>query len=307
MSAGHLHLMNLDPEQVRTTVRFLEAYANTALDELELILAEETARTGKERSLVLADDPAFVIAADAATTLREAGQWMLYLDSARAKSLLARSGLLFHEMRQSFGTYLMVVSGEGQGERLSVAVSVALADVGRVGDGGELAWPALRHPQQQAYLVLAAAAGGSDNAVDERLPAIIENSMHRNGVVPVGALGTPIRRFWDVASHLAIRGAGAAAAIAEHLAFMCRRYEECMGLAQVNRHLWEHGASSVDVGDIDIAGIAAITARQFSGDALLYELSETGVSAERNPIGIAPVEAGLAMAEPWRDESVRGD
>ena len=29
-----------------------------------------------------------------------------------------------------------------------------------------------------------------------------------------------------------------------------------------------------------------------------------GVSAEVNPIGIAPVEAGLAMAEPWRDESV---
>jgi len=297
--------MELDPEQVHTTVRFLEAYANTALDELESVLAEGSARTGAKRTAALADDPAFGIAADAATALREAGQWMLYLDAARARSLLARSGLLFHEMRQSFGTYLVVVSGEDQDERLSRDVSRALDEVKRLSEGSELGWPALRHPQQQAYLVLAAAGGGTNRAVEDRLPGIIENSMHRNGVVPVGALGIPIRRFWDVAGHLVGKGTGAAAAIAEHLAFMCRRYEESMGLAQVNRRLWDHAASPVDVGDIDIAGIAALAARQFGGEALLHGLGEAGVSAEGNPIGIAPVDAGLAMAEPWRDEPVR--
>jgi hypothetical protein len=304
VAVRHLRQMELDPEQVRTTVRFLEAYANTALDELESVLAEQIDRTGAERSVVLVNDPAFSIAADAATALREAGQWMLYLNPGRARSLLARSGRLFHEMRQSFGTYLVVVSGEGEDERLSQTVSRALDDLGRLGDGSELEWPPLRHPQQQAYLVLAAAGERSDHALDNQLPVIIERSMHRNGVVPVGALGTPIRRFWDIASHLAGGSVGAAAAISAHLAVMCRRYEECMGLAQVNRRLWGSGASPVDVGDIDIAGIAALAARRFGGEALLHGLREAGVSAEENPIGIAPVDAGLAMAEPWRDESV---
>jgi len=125
--------------------------------------------------------------------------------------------------------------------------------------------------------------------------------MHRIGVVPVGALGTPIRRSWDFANHLAGESAGAAAAISAHL---CRRYEECMGLAQVNRPLWGNGASPFDVGDIDIGGIAALAARRFGGEALLNGLREGDVSAEENPIGIDPVDAGLAIAEPWRDESV---
>lgn len=296
--------MELDPEQVRTTVRFLEAYAYTALDELESVIAEERGRTGADRSVVLVNEPAFSIAADAATAFREAAQWMLYLNAGRARSLLARSGNLFHEMGHSFGTYLTVVSGVGRDEQVSGAIFRALDDLEHLGDRSELTWPALRHPQQQAYLVVAAASSGPIDHVDDQLQAILTNSMHRNGVAPVGALGTPIKRFWDIASHLTSRSMGAAAAIAKHLAVMCRRYEECMELAQVNKRLWDHGAAPVDVGDIDIAGISALTARRFGGAALIDGLAEVSISTQRNPIGIAPVEAGLAIAEPWRDEQI---
>ena len=294
--------MALSPERVRSTVRFLEAYANTALSELDSALGNTDEEVGTDRRSSLAEDPAFSIAADAATALREAGQWMLYLDSTRAQYFLARSGHLFHDIGQAFGTYLVVVSGEWNHDPPYQVFSQALEAVSRRSAGAEddeVVWPSLRHPQQQAYLLL---AGGGSAAISREfgvsLTQIMETSIHREGVTPVGALGTPIRQLWNVARHLVRAGPGALPAIARHLAGMCQRYAETMELAQVNSYLWRHGAAPVDVGDIDIAGIATLTARRFGGEPLLQALEQTGLSSERSPIALAPVEAGLALADP---------
>lgn len=285
------------------TIRFLEAYANTGYGELESLLREAGASTGVERRAALSEDPAFSVAADTATALREAAQWMMYLNAERARTLMTRAGDLFRELRQPFGLYLNAVSGREQ-DSLFDDASEALRSLQPDGDR-EPAWPALRQPQQQAYLVLALAGSPAMNdRLEGRLSAMITNSVHNDGVVPVGALGTPIRRFWRIAAHLVERSDGAARAIAQHLAAMCEHYAESMASAQVNQELWRHGAAPVDVADIDIAGMAALTAREFSADALLGGLAEAGLSPERSSIALAPIEAGLALAEPWRDEPV---
>jgi hypothetical protein len=71
-----------------------------------------------------------------------------------------------------------------------------------------------------------------------------------------------------------------------------------MSLAQVNAHLWRHVARPVDVGDIDVAGVAALAARRFGQDTLMRGVQEAGVSAERDPIAMAPIEAGATIAQP---------
>jgi hypothetical protein len=178
----------------------------------------------------------------------------------------------------------------------------AVAGLQRGDEPAGTRWPALRYPQQQAYLMLAATGGESVGQLAETVSAVLDASPHATGVVPVGALGTPIRRLWDVAAHLLARQPGSPEVIAGHLAGMAFRYAEAMSLAQVNTHLWRHAAAPVDVGDIDVAGVAALAAHRFGADTLLGSVRQAGVSAERDPIAMAPIEAGAAMAQPWHEE-----
>ena len=293
--------MNLEPERVITVARFLEAYARTALVELEG-LGVKTDTVSLDQAPPEASS-AFITAADAASALREAGQWMLYLDTDRSRQLLAWSGRLFHSMGYAFGTYLLVVAGDWAEDPPFSVFGGSLAGFNTNRNNHEPP-AALQHPQQQVYLLLA--SGGSAPIAREfrsRLAGILETSMHREGVTPVGALGTPIRRLWGVARHLVLAEPDAPVRIAQHLAAMCERYDETMKLAQTNTYLWRHGAAPVDVGDIDIAGIAAVAARRFSGDAMLQAFEELDSHARLSPVAFATVEAGIALSEPWRTDS----
>jgi hypothetical protein len=152
---------------------------------------------------------------------------------------------------------------------------------------------ALRHPQQQAYLLLAGA--GSPTAA-EAFPDLLRNVMYqspnRDGVLPVGSLGTPVRRFWAIAQALASGDSYEVNTIGRHLAAMANSYAETMSLAQVNRYVWANAAAPVDVGDLDIAGIAALSARRYGAKPLLESMANSFV----NEIGMAPVRAGIDLA-----------
>jgi hypothetical protein len=229
----------------------------------------------------------------------------VYSETARARSALYRAGQLFLELRQPFGAYLMEISANGRGEPPYRDMLRAVAGTQRDDGSGEgigVGWPTLRHPQQQAYLMLAVTGSESAGQFAETAAAILDASPHAMGVVPVGALGTPIRRLWGIAAHLLSRRPGSPQVVADHLASMAQRYAETMSLAQVNTHLWQHAAAPVDVGDIDIAGIAALAAHRFGADTLLHSVHEAGVSAERHPIAMAPIEAGIDMAQPWSED-----
>lgn len=77
----------------------------------------------------------------------------------------------------------------------------------------------------------------------------------------------------------------------DHLLAMARRYEETMTLARVNRYLWQNAATAVDVGDVDISGIAAFAVRRFGEEAVSASAQEFRLG----PVGRAPIEVGVEL------------
>lgn len=287
MSAEQLQAMGLDPAQVLREIRFLEAYSTTTQAEL-------TELTSQSSTESLQEDPAFTVAADLATALRERGQWLLFFDQERAQQSLLAAGRLFGRLGQPFGYFLQVIADESDLPLRRLAEGLEYVnDIGEASSAVEL-WP-LAHPQQQAYLLLAAA--GSDEAREVfggLLASILESSPHTRGVAPVGALGTPIRFLWDTARHLYRAEPKSVDVVASHLAVMGDRYIEAMELARVNQFLWRHGAAPVDVGDIDLAGITALAARRFGWKQTVAALESSG-GQRSNPLKIPPVRLGLAI------------
>ncbi|WP_433003277.1 hypothetical protein [Kribbella sp. CA-294648] len=303
MAARVLQEMGLDDKQVASAAGFLELYAETTVAELEALPLIEPDSTAIDAGPPLAKDPAFTLAADAASAFREAAQWMLYLDPAHAGQLLARSGYLFHSMGLPYGMYLLVVAGNWIDDPPFDAFAQAIKNVRQTVEGNRIgdASPFLQYPQQQAYLLLA--SGGSPLIGGEfrrDLTAILESSPHRDGTVAVGAMGTPIRRLWDIALHLVMAGDDAHGQIRLHFTAMCGRYAETMALAQSNQYLWEGAAAPVDVGDMDLTGIAALTARRLGTETLYEIIQELQELPEFGPIAVAPLRAGLALVDPAR-------
>jgi hypothetical protein len=287
MSEMHLEEMGLDVERVVAAVDFLSGYAEFAVAELEPDDAFEAMSSEESR---------WTSMTDAATAFREAAQWALFLDPFRARALLDRSGDLFHTLGQPFGAYLKVLSGSWFYDPPYAEFAQQLEDLARLTrpTDAELEAPIpvpLSHPQQQAYLMLAATA--SPSVGDEfhlLLQEMADESPHRWGVVPVGALGAPIRWFWHVAKLLLEPSRSTASEVAAQLGALTRRYTESIELASANEYCWRNAAAPVDVGDIDIIGIAVIASRRFGFEELFNALGD------RLEIGPYPERAVLEVA-----------
>ena len=310
MSERHLRDMGLAVDQARTAASFLEAYGNTAERELRNARGPMLPEDADAWDLRLPQGAyPYSVAADAGSAFREAAQWWLYTDPIRARAALSRAGRLFHSIGQPFGLYLLVVADDADGEVLDDSLRPAVLALGArpSPDDQSAFWePALQYPQQQTYVLLAGCARiDALDDVNRQVVETLESSQNRDGATPIGSLGTPIWRLWDVAQHLHRRGADAPRSIARHLAAMCRQYEETMTLATANSYLWQNGAAPVDVGDIDIAGIAAITARIFGSEVLEAAVREF-IEPYRDDLvrddsqgrlALAPFEAGLEFAQ----------
>lgn len=288
-----LEELGLDPEQVQRQIRFLDAYVAMAEAELREVLSR-----AKQQSLQA--DPAFTVASDLATALRERGQWMLFFDHNHARKSLFQAGELFGRLGQPFGYFLQVVADAFRTDLPVRQIGDSLLYVSKgfgESDSAGNMWP-LAHPQQQAYMVLAAA--GSEPAREEfgrLLESVLDSSPNARGVAPVGALGTPIRHLWNTARHLYRAELRSVTVVASRLAAMADRYAEAMELARVNRYLWQHGAAPVDVGDIDLTGITALAVRRFGWQDTVAALERS--SGERSrPLQMSPVRLGLEMESP---------
>jgi hypothetical protein len=165
MATHHLEQMGLDVQQVQVTTDFLEAYANTTIRELKEYEAPD--RPAPER-FPSSEDRRWILRADAASALREAAQWAMFFDRARARQLLVTSASYFLEDDHAFGLFLMTAMGERpslgtfrQGiDRLAVLHGARPP----FGEPGAIP-PALQHPRQQAYLLLA--CGGTARVAEE--------------------------------------------------------------------------------------------------------------------------------------------
>jgi hypothetical protein len=122
--------------------------------------------------------------------------------------------------------------------------------------------PGLRHPQQQAYLLLALAAERElpSRARDDLL-AVCGNAGRQHEGHAIGALGLPLWRYWR-AAELLLRGELSTLA-AEVLVPLDHRYTDVTRGARSNSYLWDNAASPVDVVDLEIVGLVALAVRRF--------------------------------------------
>jgi hypothetical protein len=285
--------MGIDVAHAAASVDFLEAYAKSCIDEAEAM---------RNRDEPLDRDREWTVLMDAATALRDAGQWAACIAPGRARILLDRSGALFARLNQPYGGFLRVAAGPWFEQPRVDVFGEWLRDVERLqGSLDDLqnqpVLDALRHPQQQAYLLLAAV--GSPQVRQEFgvfLSQMVRESAHRRGVVPVGALGIPIRRLWRVSAALLGEAENPPDAVAEEIAGLARRYAESMELAAANEFTWRNAGAPVDVGDIDIFGIASLASRAF-GHAPMQETLERRMRGEPRTAH-SQVEMAMEFATP---------
>lgn len=261
MTERHLESMHIDPTIARNAVDILEAYATACLDELRPPLGGPTPDKARPDDDEQWDEASWGVAADAASAFREAGQWALLTDSPRGVHLLGRAADLFVQLQHAFGFFLKVAVGYWWVDPphvLGQHVPYLLGDSAKTP-------PVLRHPQQQAYLLLAAV--GSEPVAyryNRLLYDVATTSPHRRGVTPVGALGTPIHRYWAIAEAMCDGdGAQPRAVAANHLEAMARQHQEVIELAAKNDFLWSHASAPVDVVDIDLICLLVLGMRSF--------------------------------------------
>jgi hypothetical protein len=267
MSEAHLPTLGLSLKRVESRVGFLESYARSCL---------------RQRPEPEDGQDDWNLTVEAASHLCEAGQWAMLVDARKALALWREAADLYYALRFGFGYYLSMVVGVNPVGQYSANVAtdlraaVRMLGRGRITDEppdddkrlvAPVPFDPMRHPQQQAYLVLAAArelAVYGDPSLRQDLLPLLDNSPHRVGVAPVGSLGMPIRTLWN-AARLFATGDGATE-LPPLLSAMSVRYEQSMQLAMANQYLWNHGAAPVDVGNVDIATLTIAAYRTYRED-----------------------------------------
>jgi hypothetical protein len=309
MARRDLEELNLDLGRVRSRTDFLESYANTTGRELENLLQTEAPPAASEGSTEGREEN-WILTMEAASVLREAASWAVYFDVDRAIMLLNRSGSLYQSVEMAFGSFLLTVAGVPPLDELSSDIGLLARLHGQANAAGPATIPdSLYHPQQQAYLLLACAgmadkdtgyrrfqAAGESSRYRQTLHAIAAGSPIRQGVLPFGSLGIPVRVPWDIGVHLLQESDPESLdVVARYLALLCRRYAETMELATVNDYLWSHAAAPVEVGDIEIIGIAALAAAHFGSEEITASIARLGVRTE--DISFIPLRLGSEILE----------
>jgi hypothetical protein len=296
MGLKHLEYLRLDADQIKKRVRFLLAYARLCLEDFQAMSRSDDRRTGS-------DQVAWNARADAASSLAEAAQLTTFYDARLAVELFDAAGRHFVELGHPYGFYLRAVANRWNPQEHFDLFATGIRNIEALYgshpiDANREPIPRPWHaPQQQLYFLLAVA--GSPvirREFGSRLGEFARSSPNRRGVAPIGALGTAMYRLWDIATHLLVEPESPTAAIVvtDHLAAMSRTYVEHVGLAMVNEYMWFHAASPVNVGDIDILGIAALASRTLSTTMFVSQMNSR--MEQLPPLARVPAELGIEIA-----------
>lgn len=249
---------------------------------------------------------------DAASALREAAQLALVSSPERSADLLAQAGRLYLLASVPYGVYLIAMSGSMDGqvmESFESHLSNALRSIGhRAGrdeslleDRGSPIGDASATPQQQIYLLLAGAASAiRSGRMERQLHTLSEGSPHRSSNQPVGALGIPAMRYWSAARALIEAGSESRGKVPPDdltsvLEWLTRRHDDVSASARTNTYLWRNLASPIDIIDLDLVGLAALTMRRFGTGQVMEVLGER--IGRRLPVEFLQVQ----LATHWSD------
>lgn len=303
MSIEHLDNLGVDPERALNAVDFYQSYANTVQEEIYDV-GRQLRQVQTPRDSSRLQDYRWHLLVDAASSLRLAGQWALTVDMARARELLGRAGIIFRDLGHAFGLFLTIAArgsdSESNQDRLENDIDMLLQlhqpQRSWADEVQNIPGP-MNHPQQQAYLLLALCSI-PDVTVRHyaKLRDLCLESPHKEGGAPVGALGLPIRHYWDIA--FALLEQDADDFLSAHMQPFTSRYIDNVLSARSNRYLWEHAAAPVDVADVDVVGIVSCAVRRFGRDAIatqLYERDDAQIWLPR--IGRSLLQLGDELAE----------
>lgn len=317
MAEQHLQALNIGSNAIRRSAEFSTAYAYTCLIEANSIIrslpggsiedGENTIgrrpqwpRLDPVEGAFLQREPLFTVVADAASSYRDAGQAWMYLDSGAANDNLSVAGDLFWRLGYPYGLYLQACLGfQRRASLLYLEEALDALSESYLSTTRTVTplMSALRHPQQQAYLLLAVAGTEFGNRTHGGLvERVLFASPHRSGVAPVGALGIPIRTYWSLAESMMLGNDAPEEGLTAGLVDICRRYERAMSLGQVNQYLWQNGSAPVNIGDIDISGIATLVSRKLGTNAMrriLVGARQMGLTT----IGLGALEVGMDLVD----------
>ncbi len=193
-----------------------------------------------------------------ASTYRLAAQYAALVDARWSTELTVRAGRAYLDAGMPFGLFLLTGVLEDQIVRNDFVRSALLAPLSAGTAEGALADPA-----QQAYLLLAAA---SRPWLRDFFGEPVGNMLRRldaHGLYPVGPQSIPLEAYLSLARTMLSDESGNAgmSRLSDQLAVLGRAQVASLRAARQNRYLWERGAASVNVVDLEYVAMTGLALR----------------------------------------------
>ncbi|WBB91429.1 hypothetical protein [Verrucosispora sp. WMMC514] len=288
--------LGLDAAAVEARARFLAGYANLLLprftpDQLMGLLPDISAVQGRQAVLKVVRDgevstedlrrrlseqsagggrPPWVRPAEVADAWRECAIARLLLNPVTGKRALLRAADSYLRLGLPFGDFLGV---SATGARGSIAPA---AEELRSLLTGSPATPvpdvethfdrqlAVQAPAQQVALLLTAVADLNEVFDGDELRALLADAPQIRGPAPVGATGTALADWWTAGralARLATDGAAPRLTLVRFISETAFAHRRLLRTAQLDEFHWRRARAPVELVDLYLAGLVAITVR----------------------------------------------
>ncbi len=249
--------------------------------------------------------PAWVRTAEVADAWRECAMARLLLNTETGKRALLRAADNYLQLGLPFGDFLGVAA---TGDRRPVAPAAAEL---RLLLTDRFATPpiavealfdrqfAVQAPAQQVALLLTAVSNLDQVPDGDELPEFITEAAQARGSAPVGATGTAVADWWGAGLALAGLATGetrARFALTRFISEVAHAHGRLLRTAQLDEFHWQRARSSVDLVDLYLAGLVAISVRVLRRTRLpSWRLADD--FAGLPPLAQVSVTVGLQLAE----------
>jgi hypothetical protein len=247
-----------------------------------------------------------------ASAYRLAAQHAALVDPRWATRLAVRAAMAYVAAGLPFGLFLLTGVVDDRTLRDSAVFGDVVAPFQSPDNG-----PALRHPAQQAYLLLSAASRPWLRGPLERTLRGVRERLAVHSLRPIGPQKVPLGDYLDLADAMNyderagyMSREGQVRYLAQHLAGLHRGQAATLRAAQRNRYLWRTGASPVNVIDFEhvaMSGLALRNRRWFGelSEAITTELSRDDPLAELPLWTMGEIEAELPAIAPTVIDIIR--
>ena len=249
--------------------------------------------------------PEWVRTAEAADAWRECAMARLLLNTVTGKRALLRAADNYLRLGLPFGDFLGVAA---TGDRRPVAP--AATELRSLLTDQSTSPPrqvetlfdrqfAVQAPAQQVALLLTAVSNLDQVPDRDDLPGLLAEAAQARGSAPVGATGAAVADWWGAGlaiAGLATAGPPARLALTRFISEVAYAHGRLLRTAQLDEFHWQRARSPVDLVDLYLAGLVAISVRVLRRAHLpSWEVADD--FAGLPPLGRVSVTVGLQLAE----------